>query len=402
MVLAVGLPPARTSQHTPHDRPIASRPPANEVPVNQPTIAGDELVYLRDALERGHISGVGSYTSRCESLLSNVTGGGRVLLTTSGTHALEMAALLLDIAPGDEVILPAFTFPSTANAFVLRGAHPVFVDIRADTLNLDERLVAGSTTPRTRAIVAMHYGGVACDMDAIATDAARNGAVLLEDNAHGLFGRYRDRPLGSFGAASALSFHESKNITCGEGGAIVLNDAALIDRALVLREKGTDRARFLRGEVNKYQWVDVGSSFAPSDMLAAFLYGQLERRDAIQNRRRTIWNRYREELAGWAGRRGVSLPVVPDGCAPAYHLFHLVLPSPQDRLRFIERLKNAGIEAVFHYQPLHLSPFGRRFGGRPGQCPVTEWVSDRLVRLPIFHGLTDADQDRVITAASAF
>jgi len=402
------------SRRPPHDRlveaPASSnragavheRCPASAVSFNWPLIAGDELAYVRDAIDRGRIAGDGFYTNQCESVLSDICGGARVLLTTSGTHALEIAALLLDIAPGDEVIVPAFTFVSTPNTFALRGARPVFVDIRAETLNLDERLLSGATTPRTRAIVVMHYGGMACDMDAIVRLTERTGVTLIEDNAHGLFGSYRGRPLGSFGVASALSFHESKNVTCGEGGAIVLNDPGLVERALVLREKGTDRNRFVRGEVDKYQWLDVGSSYVLSDMLAGFLYGQLEARVGIQEHRRAIWHRYQDGLADWAHRRGVMLPTVPPLCTPAYHLFQLILPSPRDRQSLIAHLHHAGIEATFHYLPLHLSPMGQQFGGRSGQCPITEWVSERLVRLPFFNGLTTADEDRVIAAVCAF
>ena len=335
-------------------------------------------------------------------MLEELVGGGTVLLTTSATHALEMAALLLDLEPGDEVIVPSFTFVSTANAFVLRGARPVFVDVRPETLNLDERLVDAAVTPRTRAIVAMHYAGVGCDLDAIAAAASRAGAALVEDNAHGLFGAYRGRPLGSFGAAAALSFHESKNITCGEGGALVLNDAALVERALVLRDKGTNRTQFFRGEVDRYQWLDVGSSYVMSEMLAGFLFGQLDARAAIQQRRAEMWRRYQTDLAEWAARRGVGLPVVPPACEPSYHLFQVVLSSPDERSRFLAHLEDAGIQAAFHYQPLHLSPMGQRLGGRAGQCPVTESVSARLVRLPLFHGLTPDEQDRIIEAVRRF
>ena len=378
--------------------PLRSAP----IPFNRPSVASNELAFVHDAIGRGHISGNGYYTARCEAVLAQLVGGGTVALTTSCTHALEMAALLLDLGPGDEVIVPSFTFVSTANAFALRGARPVFVDVRADTLNLDERLVEGAVTARTRAIVVMHYGGVACEMEAIAAIASRAGAVLLEDNAHGLFGAYRGRPLGSFGAAAALSFHESKNITCGEGGALVLNDASFVERALVLRDKGTNRTQFLRGEVDRYQWLDLGSSYVMSEMLAGFLYGQLDARAAIQQRRAEMWRRYQTELAGWAARRGVALPAVPPECEPSYHLFHLVLPSPDERPRFLAHLEAAGVQAAFHYQPLHVSPMGQRLGGRAGQCPVTESASARLVRLPLFHKLTPEEQDRIVEAVCRF
>jgi dTDP-4-amino-4,6-dideoxygalactose transaminase len=378
----------------------AARPadPLAAVPFNRPSLVGRELDYLRDAVERGHLSGDGYYTGRCRALLEEILGAPRVLLTTSCTHALEMAALLLDVRPGDEVIVPSFTFVSTVNAFVLRGATPVFADIRPDTLNLDEREVAARLSPRTRAILPVHYAGVACAMEPILAAAAERGAAVVEDNAHGLFGLYQGRKLGTFGALSTLSFHETKNVFCGEGGAIVVNDPALVARAEILREKGTDRSRFFRGEVDRYTWVDVGSSYLPSDMLAAFLLAQLEERDAIQERRRRIWERYREELSPWAAGKGIRLPVVPPGCVQPYHLFYLLLPSLADRTRVLAHLKDRGVHAVFHYQPLHLSEMGRRFGGGPGDCPVTESVSDRLLRLPLFAALTEAEQGRVIAA----
>jgi len=368
---------------------------------NRPTLVGNELDYVRDAIEQGHISGDGTYTRRCESLLRELLGS-RVLLTTSCTHALEMAALLLDIQPGDEFILPSFTFVSTANAFVLRGARPIFVDIRPDTLNIDETRIAAAITPRTRAIVVMHYAGVSCDMDAILEIARNHGLPVIEDNAHGLFGAYRDRPLGTFGALATLSFHETKNVFCGEGGALILNDAALESRAEVLREKGTDRSRFFRGEVDKYTWVDAGSSYVPADVLAAFLLAQLEKRESVQEARRTLWIRYRDELASWVRERGYALPTVPPECSPAYHLFHLVLNSAEERSAFIEHMRGRGIQAIFHYIPLHNSPMGMRLGGRPGDCPVAESVSERLVRLPFYTSMPAETQQLVIDAAREF
>jgi len=368
------------------------------VPFNRPTLAGCELDYVRDAVGRGHLSGDGHYTGRCSALLEEILGAARVLLTTSCTHALEMAALLLDIQPGDEVIVPSFTFVSTVNAFVLRGATPVFADIRPDTLNLDDLEVAASLSPRTRAIVPVHYAGIACAMEPILAAASQCGAAVVEDNAHGLFGLYRGKKLGTFGALSTLSFHETKNVFCGEGGALVVHDPALVARAEILREKGTDRSRFFRGEVDRYTWVDVGSSYLLSDLLAAFLLAQLERRAAIQERRRRLWERYRGELAGWAAEREVRLPTVPEGCVQPYHLFYLLFPSLADRTRAIAHLRERGIQAVFHYQPLHLSAMGRRFGGRPGDCPVAERVSESLLRLPFFSGMSEAEQGRVIAA----
>jgi dTDP-4-amino-4,6-dideoxygalactose transaminase len=368
---------------------------------NRPSLVGNELDYVRDAIEQGHISGDGVYTRRCESLLRELLGA-RVLLTTSCTHALEMAALLLDVEPGDEFLLPSFTFVSTANAFVLRGARPVFVDIRPDTLNIDETKIEAAITARTRAIVVMHYAGISCEMDTIIDIARRHRLPVIEDNAHGLFGAYRDRPLGTFGAMSTLSFHETKNVFCGEGGALILNDASLEARAEVLREKGTDRSRFFRGEVDKYTWVDAGSSYVPADVLAAFLFAQLEKRETVQEARRAIWIRYRDELASWAGERGYALPAVPPKCTPAYHLFHLVLRTAEERSAFIEHMRGRGIQAIFHYIPLHNSPMGQRLGGRAGDCPVAESVSERLVRLPFYTSMSSETQQLVIAAAREF
>jgi dTDP-4-amino-4,6-dideoxygalactose transaminase len=309
-----------------------------------------------------------------------------------------MCALLLELEPGDEVIVPSFAFVTTVSAFVLHGARPVFADVRPDTLNLDERQLASLVTPRTRAVVPLHYGGVACAMDPILELARRHGFAVIEDNAHGLFGTYQGKTLGTFGALATQSFHETKNVTCGEGGALLVNDPGLVGRAEILREKGTNRSRFFRGQVDKYTWVDLGSSYLPSEILAAFLLAQLESRAALQAARARIWERYREELAGWAEVHGVGLPHVPAGCVQPYHVFYLVLPDLEQRTRLIGHLKERGILAVFHYQPLHLSDMGRRLGGRPGQCPVTEDVADRLVRLPLFSGLTEADQADVIEA----
>lgn len=372
------------------------------IPFNRVFIAGRELEYLSEAIANGHVSGDGPFTRRTQARLEQITGARKALLTTSCTHALEMAALLLDIGPGDEVIVPSFTFVSTANAFALRGATPVFVDIRPDTLNLDERLVERAITDRTRAIVPVHYAGVACEIDALQALASGRDITIVEDNAHGLFGAYRGRPLGSFGAMATLSFHETKNVTCGEGGALLLNDERLIERAEILREKGTDRSRFFRGQVDKYTWCDLGSSYVPSDMLAGFLLGQLEAADRIQARRRAIWETYNAGLGEWAAATGTRLPVVPDHCTQAYHMFYLLLPSLDMRQALIAHLRAQGIMSVFHYLPLHLSSMGQRFGGRRGDCPVTEDVSDRLLRLPLHGHLTDADLDRIVSAIGSF
>jgi dTDP-4-amino-4,6-dideoxygalactose transaminase len=375
---------------------------SEDIPFNKPAIVGKELYYISQAIHQGRSAGDGSFTRRCQHLLQEALGVPKVLLTTSCTDALEMAAVLLDVGPGDEVIVPSFTFVSTPNAFVLHGATPVFADVRRDTLNMDETKLEDLITPRTKAIVPVHYGGVGCEMASLCDIATRHGVAIVEDNAHGLFGSYRGRPLGTFGALAAQSFHETKNFTCGEGGALVVNDPAYINRAEIIREKGTDRNRFLRGEVDKYTWVDVGSSHLPSDLLAAFLLAQLEARQAIQARRQRIWTRYREGLEGWTRAHGVALPFVPEHCEQSYHLFYLVLPSAAAQRALIAHLKAKRVHAVFHYLPLHLSPMGRRLGGTVGQCPVTEAVADRLVRLPFFHDLTDTDQERVIEAVTSF
>lgn len=357
---------------------------------------------MREALDSGHISGDGAFTKKCHALLREALGSAGVLLTTSCTHALEMAALLLDLSPGDEVVIPSFTFVSTANAFALHGARPVFVDVRPDTLNLDERLLEKAISPRTRAVVPVHYAGVGCAMDAILKIADRHGVMVIEDNAHGLFGSYRGRPLGSFGRLSTLSFHETKNFNCGEGGALVLNDASLLERAEILREKGTNRTRFFRGQVDKYTWVDLGSSFLPSDLLAAYLFAQLEAREAVIAKRRAIFEFYAGALGAWAGEHGVRLPIVPAECVPSFHMFHVLLPSLRVRQALIDHLKVAGILAVFHYQPLHLSPMGAKFGGLKGDCPVTEDVSDRLLRLPFYNDLSAKELERVASALTSF
>lgn len=372
------------------------------IPFNRPSLAGPEPQYMSDAIAAGRASGDGGFTKRCHALLEALNPGMRALLTTSCTHALDMSAILLDVGPGDEVIVPAFTFVSTANAFVLRGATPVFADIRRDTLNLDERQVETLVTGRTKAIVAVHYAGVGCEMDALTTIAADRGLHLVEDNAHGLFGRYRGRPLGTFGGLSALSFHETKNITCGEGGALLVRDPALFERAEIVREKGTDRSRFFRGAVDKYTWVDIGSSYLPSDLLAAFLYAQLEARDRIQNARREVWHRYRAGLDAWAAQQGVGLPHVPPHCDQPFHMFYLLAPSEADRDALLLHLKRAGILAVSHYVPLHSSPMGRRVQTRHTECPVSEDVSRRLLRLPFYTSLTEADQARVIERVTSW
>jgi dTDP-4-amino-4,6-dideoxygalactose transaminase len=309
-----------------------------------------------------------------------------------------MAALLLELRPGDEVIVPSFTFVSTANAFALHGARIVFADIRPDTLNLDESKVEQLITPRTRAIVPVHYAGIGCEMDRLSELARNRGLSLIEDNAHGLFGRYRGRFLGTFGSLATLSFHETKNISCGEGGALILNDAEHVERAEILRAKGTNRSAFLRGQADKYTWVDLGSSFLPSDLLAAFLLAQLESAEAIRAKRERLWNVYHERLETWAALHEVKLPFVPPHCEQAFHMFYLLMPSLEQRQSLIEHLRRHGILSVFHYVPLHTSPMGLKHGGRPGGCPVTEMVSERLVRLPFFNDLSASELDQVVDA----
>lgn len=371
------------------------------IPFNKPCLTGREYEYVAEAVRNGQISGDGAFSRRAHALLERELGAARVLLTTSCTDALELASLLLDVGPGDEVIVPSFTFVSTANAFVLRGARPRFVDVRPDTLNLDERRLEAAIGPRTKAIVPVHYAGVGCEMDAIGEIAARRRVPIVEDNAHGLFARYRGRPLGTFGALAAQSFHETKNFSCGEGGALLINDARLVERAEILREKGTNRSRFFRGQVDKYTWVDVGSSFLPSDMLAAYLCAQLEEREQVTSKRRGVWQRYYDGLKDWAARREVQLPTVPPHCEQPFHMFYLILPTLEQRTRLIAHLKQLGIGAVFHYLPLHLSAMGRSFGGEPGDCPVTERVSDRLLRLPFYNDLGADEQARVIDAVQS-
>lgn len=372
------------------------------IPFNHSTVVGPEYDYIREAMMSGQVAGDRTFSRRCQAMLEDVLGVKRALVTTSCTHALEMTALLLDIKPDDEVIVPSFTFVSTANAFVLRGARLVFCDIRPDTLNLDESKLPGLISPRTRAIVPVHYAGVGCEMDAICALACRHGIAVVEDNAHGLFGKYRGRWLGTFGEFATQSFHETKNITCGEGGALLINDARHVERAEIIREKGTNRARFFRGEVDKYSWVDVGSSYVMSDVLAAFLFGQLEKWQDIQRKRRALWERYDTGLAGWTGGAGVRRPFVPAHCEQAYHMYYLLLPDLAARTALIAHLKARGVMAVFHYLPLHLSEFGRRWGGRPGDCPVTESASERLLRLPLFYSMTESQQAHVIDSIGVF
>jgi dTDP-4-amino-4,6-dideoxygalactose transaminase len=373
-----------------------------KIPFNFPITVGKEMEYIAQAIASGHISGDGMFTKKVHAILESELGAAKALLTTSCTHALEMTAILLDIQPGDEVIIPDFTFVSTVNAFVLRGARPVFLDVRPDTLNMDESRLEAVITPRTKAIVPVHYAGVGCEMDTIMDIANRHNVPVVEDNAHGLFGKYKGKYLGTFGVMAAQSFHETKNFTSGEGGALMINDAAFIDRAEIIREKGTNRSRFFRGQVDKYTWVDIGSSFLPSDILAAFLYGQLENREIIQARRKNLWETYAGSLKEWAAKNNVRLPYVPDHCEQAYHMYYLQFESLDMRQKFIAHMRSQGVNCVFHYLPLHLSDMGRKFGGYLGEHPTTEQVSDQLVRLPFYNGLTNTEQEQVIEAVLSF
>jgi dTDP-4-amino-4,6-dideoxygalactose transaminase len=369
---------------------------------NRPTLVGKEFEYINQAFDNEHISGDGVFTKKCHMLLEQELGVRKVLLTTSCTHALEMLALLLNIQPGDEFIVPSFTFVSTVNAFVLRGARPIFIDVRPDTLNLDETRLERLITPRTRAILPVHYAGIGCEMDSILEIANQHKVAVAEDNAHGLFGKYKGKYLGTFGGLATQSFHETKNITCGEGGALLINDPSFIERAEILREKGTNRSRFFRGQVDKYTWVDVGSSYLPSEILAAFLYAQLEARQQIQASRQRIWETYAKNLSDWAERYSVRLPIIPTHCEQPYHMFYLLLPSLEKRQALITHLKTHGIQSVFHYLPLHLSDMGQKFGGMAGDCPVTEKVSDCLLRLPFYNKLSPSQQNLVIEAIYDF
>lgn len=367
------------------------------IPFGRPFITGNELRYIAEAQSDGRLAGDGRFTRQCHLWLESHTGCRKALLTHSCTAALEMAALLLDIQPGDEVIMPSYTFVSTANAFVLRGAVPVFVDIREDTLNLDERLIEDAITPRTRAILPVHYAGVACEMDTILAIAGRHGLKVVEDAAQGVMASYKGRALGSLGNLGTYSFHETKNVVSGEGGALLVNDPELVLRAEIVREKGTDRSRFFRGEVDKYTWQDLGSSFLPGELIAAFLWAQLEQAEAITAGRLAAWKRYHEALAPLEARGLLRRPIVPADCQHNAHMYHLLLPVFMDRQAVIDGLKREDIYAVFHYVPLHSSPAGQRHGRAHGELAVTDRVAASLLRLPMWTGL-EAVQQRVIDA----
>lgn len=372
------------------------------IPFNKPAVVGSELTYVSQAVAGGHASGDGPFTKLAQKLLQDTFGAKRVLLTTSCTSALELGALLCDLQPGDEVIVPSYTFVSTANAFVLRGARPVFVDVRPDTLNIDERLIEQAITPRTRAIFPIHYAGVACEMDTIMDIAARHGLLVVEDAAQGVYGRYKDRWLGTIGHLGCYSFHETKNISCGEGGALVINDAAMESRAEILREKGTNRTQFARGQVDKYTWVDVGSSYVPSDMLAAFLVGQIENAEKITRRRGEIFDQYCAMLRTLVERGLIEIPVVPEHCATNYHMFYLLTADVDERTALIAHLRATGIQAVFHYVPLHSSPFAQSLGLTHTNLPKTDELSSRLLRLPMYFDLTDQEVEEIGNAVLDF
>lgn len=367
------------------------------VPFNKPYMTGNELLYISQAHAKSHLAGDGEFTRRCSRWLEERTGACKALLTHSCTAALEMAAILAGLGPGDEVIMPSYTFVSTANAFVLRGAVPVFVDIRLDTLNIDETLIEAAITPRTRAIVPVHYAGVACEMDTIMEIASRHGLTVIEDAAQGLMSTYKGRPLGSIGHLACLSFHETKNIISGEGGALLINDPALVQRGEIIREKGTNRSQFFRGQVDRYTWCDIGSSYLPGELIAAFLWAQMEAADEITDQRLALWARYHEAMAPFEAQGLARRPVVPQACRHNAHMYYLLLPDLARRTAFIDGLKKRGINAVFHYVPLHSAPAGLQFTRAHGELPVTAERADALVRLPMWLGL-DEYFDEVVEA----
>jgi dTDP-4-amino-4,6-dideoxygalactose transaminase len=372
-----------------------------KIPFNRPHMTGKELWYIAQAHQNSMLAGDGPFTAACSAWLERRTGARRAMLTHSCTAALDMAAILAGVGAGDEVIMPSFTFVSTANAFVLRGAVPVFIDVRADTLNMDEALVESAITPRTKAIVPVHYAGVGCEMDVILELARRRALMVIEDAAQGLMADYKGRPLGTMGALGAVSFHETKNVISGEGGALLVNDEKLVSRAEIVREKGTDRTRFARGEVEKYTWVDIGSSFLPGEIIAAFLLAQLEDADAITARRIELWNRYHARLQAHEQAGRIRRPVVPEGCRHNAHMYYILLPSRAQRTRLIERLRALDIMSVFHYIPLHSSPAGRRFGRAATPMPNTDALSERLLRLPLWLGLETEVVDRIAETVEA-
>ena len=369
-----------------------------KIPFNKPALTGNELRYMEDAVARGKISGDGDYTRKCQKFLEKKFKCSKVLLTTSCTSAMEMAAILFDIQPGDEVIMPSYTFVSTANAFLLRGVKPVFVDIRPDTLNIDEGLIDKNITAKTKAVIPVHYAGVSCELDTILDICSKRGIYVLEDAAQGINSLYKNRYLGTVGDLGAFSFHETKNVISGEGGALLVNNERFRERAEIIWEKGTNRKKFFRGEVDKYTWIDIGSSYLMSDLLAAYLFAQLENLDKIQRKRKKIWDLYRQHLAELEEEGKLRLPAVPRNCVPNYHLFYILLPDRRRRDTLLRRLKEAGIHAVFHYVPLHTSPMGLKLGYRPGDLPRTESLSERVIRLPLFFDLSVGEAESIVSA----
>ena len=372
------------------------------IPFNKPYMTGKELWYISQAHHLGQLSGDGPFTGKCNEWLEEQICCRKALMTNSCTAALEMAAILADIQPGDEIIMPSYTFVSTANAFVLRGAVPVFVDIRPDTLNIDESKIEAAITGKTRAIVPVHYAGVACEMDTIMAIAERHGLFVIEDAAQGIMCTYKGRPLGSIGHMAALSFHETKNIISGEGGALLINDERFIERAEIIREKGTNRSKFFRGQVDKYTWVDVGSSFLPSELISAFLFAQMEEAHDITRRRMATWNKYHGLLAGLELAGQLRRPVIPADCTHNAHMYYLLVSDLDTRTRLLSFLKEQGILAVFHYVPLHSSPAGQKFGRTCGELALTEKLSDRLIRLPLWVGLGNEDVERICRLTKNF
>jgi dTDP-4-amino-4,6-dideoxygalactose transaminase len=375
---------------------------APNIPFNRVFTTGKELDYIREAIASGHLSGDGAFTQKCKLWLERYMGCQSALITHSCTAALEMAAILADLQPGDEVIMPSYTFVSTANAFVLRGAVPVFVDIRPDTLNLDESKLEAAITPKTKVIAPVHYAGVSCEMDTIRAIADRHNLLIIEDAAQGILSSYKGKPVGSIGHMATLSFHETKNIVSGEGGALLINDPKLLKRAEIIREKGTNRSQFFRGEVDKYTWADVGSSYLPSDLIAAFLWAQFEQADVIQERRLDIWHYYYAAFAELEERQQVRRPVIPDSCQPNGHIFYLLVRDLHTRTALIAYLKSKGIHATFHYVPLHSSPAGMKYGRAAGRLDVTESLSDCLVRLPLSAAITPEEAEYVCSEVYAF
>jgi dTDP-4-amino-4,6-dideoxygalactose transaminase len=366
-----------------------------KIPFNTFYLTGNELGYMQEALTNHHLSGNGPFAQKCQQWLESNIGIPKALLTHSGTAALEMAALLMNIQPGDEVIMPSYTFVSTANAFVLRGAIPVFVDIRPDTLNIDEKKIEAAITPKTKAVVVVHYGGVACEMDEILKISRQHSLLVIEDAAQAIGAKYKGKPLGSFGHLAALSFHETKNIISGEGGALLINDERFIEKAVIIHEKGTNRSKFLKGQVDKYTWVDIGSSFLPSDLIAAFLWAQLENFESITSQRKSLWDKYHQSFAQAEAKGYLRRPIIPPNCQFNSHLYYVLLPTAQKRDTFLSALNKKNVNSVFHYIPLHDSPAGKKYSRTSGSLDTTVEMSRRLARLPLWIGLGD-QQQRVI------